>query len=198
MLAHHDAAADPRAMQQRYLCFALFDRRSGLLRGSLDGVDHDALYRAVRVGLANDDGRARGALGTVYKNLSYDEIEPLLPAILEAVATPAPSGIMFADGIRLSGLELLAQYHHEEALDLFVDVMGVDRWGSKDRVTKCLKILQTYGGAAKPLLPQLAEIEKEYQGSDKPPEPQLKLLQETIAMIEADNNPPTLRSLGDK
>ncbi len=196
MLADHDADYDPRAMQQRYLCFALFDRRSGMLRGSLEGIDHEALYRAVRVGLVNDDGRARGTLGSVYKNLSYDEIEPLLPAIIEAVATPAPSGIMFADGIRLAGLELLAQYHHEEALEHFVNVMGVERWGQGDRVLKCLKILQTYGGAAKSLLPQLAEIEKEYLAKDKAPEAQLKLLRETMAIIEADQDPPVLRTVG--
>ncbi len=196
MLADYDADRDPRAMQQRYLCFALFDRRSGMLRGSLEGVDREALYRAVRGGLANEDGRARGALGTVYKNLDYDEIEPLLPAIVEAVAAPAPSGIMFADGIRIAGLELLAQYHHEEGLDYFIDVMGVDRWGQGDRVLKCLKILQQYGGAAKTLLPQLAEIEKEYLAKDKTPREQLKLLRETMAMIEADRNPPELRSVG--
>ncbi len=196
MLAHHDSENDPRAMQQRYLCFALFDRRSGLLRGSLEGIDHEALYGAVRTGLANDDGRARGTLGSVYKNLSYEELEPLLPAIIEAVATPAPSGIMFADGIRLAGLELLAQYHHKEALEHFVNVMGVERWGQGDRVLKCLKILQNYGGAAHSLLPQLAEIEKEYLAKDKAPEPQLKLLRETIAMIKADQDPPGLRSIG--
>jgi hypothetical protein len=133
----------------------------------------------------------------VYKNLSYEEIKPLLPAILEAVATPAPSGIMFADGIRISGLELLAQYHHEEGLDHFVDVMGVDRWGQGNRVDRCLKILQSYGGAAKPVLPQLAEIEKAYEAKDKPPQEQLDLLRETMAMIEADRDPPELRSLGE-
>ena len=196
MLALRDPERDPRAMQQRYLCFALFDRRTGMLRSSLEGVDREALYRAVRSGLANEDGRARGALGTVYQNLSYEEIEPLLPAILEAVATPAPSGIMFADGIRLSGLELLAKYHHKEGLDHFIDVMGIDRWGQGDRVPKCLKILQNYGGAAKPLLPALAEIEKQFSAEKKPPQPQTDLLRETMAMIEADQEPPVLREFG--
>jgi hypothetical protein len=198
MLADLDSVRDPRAMQQRYLCFALFDQSDGLLRGSLEGVDREDLYRAVRVGLANEDGRARGALGTVYRNLSYEEIEPLWPAIIEAVAKPAPSGIMFADGIRLSGLELLAKYHHKEGLDYFFDVMGIDRWGQGSRVTRCLKILQSYGGAAKPLLPQLLEIEQQYLAKKTPPEPQLRLLQETIALIEADDSPPKLRSFGGR
>ena len=32
----------------------------------------------MRVGLSNEDGRARGSLESVFKNLSYEEIEPLL------------------------------------------------------------------------------------------------------------------------
>jgi len=193
MLANHDTENDPRGMQQRYLCFALFDRRGGLLRGSLDGVDRDALFAAVRTGLANEDGRARGTIGTVYKNLSYEEIKPLLPTILKAVSSPAPSGIMFADGIRLSGLEILARNHHEEGLDHFVSVIGTDRWGSGNRVPKCLEILQLYGGAAKPLLPQLKEIEKQLLAKNNPDQKQISLIRETMEKIESDRNPPELR-----
>ena len=47
MLAEHDVETDPRGMQQRYLCFALFDQRSGMLARSLDGVDRQLLYTAV-------------------------------------------------------------------------------------------------------------------------------------------------------
>ena len=84
-----------------------------MLGRSLEGVDREALYVAVGAGLGNEDGRARGALSSVYKNLAYEEIEPLLPVIHQAVVAPAPSGIMFADGIRLSGLEILAQHRIE-------------------------------------------------------------------------------------
>ncbi|MFP6762671.1 MAG: DUF6288 domain-containing protein, partial [Planctomycetaceae bacterium] len=70
MLASGPSEADPRGMLQRYLCFALFNNRSGLLRGSLTGVDRNALYTAVRAGLRNEDGRARGTLAAVYRNLT--------------------------------------------------------------------------------------------------------------------------------
>lgn len=195
LLATHDTELDPRGMQQRYLCFALFDRRNGLLRGSLDGVDREALFAAVRTGLANEDGRARGAIGTVYKNLSYEEIRPLLPAIVDAVAAPAPSGIMFADGIRLSGLELLAQNHHAEGLEHFVDVLGVDRWGRGNRLPRCLKILQSYGGAAESLLPQLEEMEKQLLADRNPKQAEIELLRETMNVIRTDRNPPELRTV---
>ena len=190
MLAKYDKQADPRGMQQRYLCFALFDRRSGLLKGSLEGVDHQALFAAVRAGLRNEDGRARGTLATVYKTLSYEEIESLLPAIHRAVVEPSPSGIMFADGIRLSGLEILAQHKIKEAMPLCLGVMELDRWGSKKRIPKCLNALQLYGGAATELLPKLESLKG--QMKDAKLEEKLK---QTIAAIASDSNSPTLRSL---
>ncbi len=109
-LAKVKSEDDPRGTEQRYLCFSLFDRRGGLISKSLDGVDRDLLLEAVRIGLQNEDGRARSSLGTVYQNLTYEEIKPLLPSIHRATVEPAPSGIMFASGIRISGVELLAKH----------------------------------------------------------------------------------------
>ncbi len=197
MLAAADRESDPRDMQQRYLCFALFNNRGGMLTRSLDGVDRDALYAAVRAGLGNEDGRARGALASVYRNLTYEEIEPLLPAIHQAVVEPAASGVMFADGIRLSGLEILAKHRIREGVSLCLDVMGVDRWGKKNRIIRCLKILQTYGGAAKPVLPRLAQLEKDLLNhkESKSLQAEIDLLRQTVARIKNDKRPPSLRSL---
>ena len=115
LLAQVNPQGDPRGMQQRYLSFALFDR-GGMLSRSLEGVDREALYQAVRAGLKNQDGRARGSLGSVYKQLSAEEIRPLLPAIHQAIIEPAPSGEMFADSIRVEGLRLLARHRIEEGI----------------------------------------------------------------------------------
>jgi len=190
MLVNYDDKADPRGMQQRYLCFALFDQRGGLLKGSLAGVDHEALYDAVAAGLGNEDGRARGVLASVYRNLSYAEIEPLLPAIYQAVAEPAPSGIMFADGIRLSGLEILARHKIKEGMPLCLEVLELDRWGAKNRIPKCLKALQLYGAAAQDCVPELEKLEGQLKDENLD-----KLLRQTIVNITADSNPPKLRSL---
>jgi hypothetical protein len=89
-----------------------------MLKKSLDGVDLDLLRKAVAAGLQNQDGRARGEIGHIYQQLSYEELKPLLPAIHEAIVKPSPSGIMFADGIRLSGLELLATHRIREGMEL--------------------------------------------------------------------------------
>lgn len=150
---------DPRAMEQRYLCSALFGT---MLKRSLDGVDRDLLRKAVVAGLQNQDGRARGEIGGVYQQLSYEDIKPLLPAIREAIVTQAPSGEMFASGIRLSGVELLAKHRIREGMTLCLQVMEIDKWGKKDRIGRCLKIMAMYGGAAKPMLPQLRQLEKDF------------------------------------
>jgi len=198
-LTKSDPKNDPRNMEQRYLCFALFAGRQGLLRKSLEGVDRELLTKAVRAGLRNEDGRARGALGSVYDNLSFEEIKPLLPAIHRAVVEPAPSGIMFADGIRLSGLDLLAKHRIREGMGLCLDIMDIERWGKRSRISRCLKALQAYGGAAKSVLPRLAALEKQLldHWEAKGLQPQIDLVRQTVAAIKADKNPPKLHSLGD-
>ena len=197
MLAAGPTQTDPRGMQQRYLMFALFDQRSGLLKRSLVGVDREALYEAVRAGLRNEDGRARSAIETVYRQLSYEEIEPLLPAIHQAVVNPAPSGIMFADGIRLSGLGVLAKQRIAEGMPLCIDTIEIDRWGMDNRIKKCLETLQIYGGAAKPLLPRLEELETKLRThrDAKKFQAHIGLLGKTIMVIRSDSNPPELRPL---
>ena len=200
-LAKGPTDLDPRAMEQRFLCFVLFDRRSGLLNRSLDGVDRNALYEAVRAGLGNEDGRARGSIESVYRNLSYDEIEPLLPAIYEAVAELAPSGMMFADGIRVSGLKLLAKHKIAEALPLCIEMMELDRWGSDNRINGCLQALQEYSTSAKELVPKLRPLQDHLNAkrnkNDKIKK-QIEMLSKTIALISADSPPPQLRSLRPK
>ena len=158
MLAKEPSKTDPRGMEQRYLSFAIFGQ---MLRKSIDGVDRDLLRKAVRAGLRNQDGRSRGSVGGIYQQLTYEEIKPLLPAIHEAIVVPAPSGIMFASGVRLQGIAILAKHRIREGMPLCIQIMEIDKWGKKSRITKCLETLGTYGAAAKPVLPQLRQLERD-------------------------------------
>jgi hypothetical protein len=151
-------AEDPRGMEQRYLCFNVFGK---MMKKSLGNVDKTLLLKAVSAGLKNQDGRARGDIGGIYQQLSYEEIKPLLPAIREAIFTPAPSGEMFAAGIRLSGLDLFAKHKIKEGMELCFVVLELDKWGKGDRVPRCLKALGAYGAAAKPMIPRLHQLEKD-------------------------------------
>ena len=196
--AERDPEADPRGMQQRYLCFAVFDPREGLLGRSLGAVDREALREAIRIGLLNEDGRARGAVGSVYRHLSFRELQPLLPEILAAVAEPAPSGIMFADEVRVAGLRVLARHGIAEGLPLCLEVADPARWGFDGRIGGCLEALRGYGGAARPEIPRLRAIAEDLAGRGWTPDRIEALgIEPLIAEIEADDAPPTLRSIAD-
>lgn len=200
LLAQVDLQNDPRGMQQRYLSFALFDR-GGMLGRSLEGVDRDALYNAVRAGLKNQDGRARGSIGSIYRKLSLDEIRPLLPAIYEAIIEPAPSGEMFADGIRVEGLQLLAQHHIKEGIHaLVLYTRDQNPWNSQIRTPELMKILLSYGSHAKTVIPELTQIANYFENEEKDFPPELMRLKaqsvrETIEAIEASTDKPELIGL---
>jgi len=167
LLAQVDKENDPRGMQQRYLSFALFDE-GGMLSRSLDGVDREALYKAVRAGLKNQDGRARGSIGSVYRNLSAEDIKPLLPAIYQAVIEPAPSGEMFADSIRVEGLRLLAKHRIEEGIRACVKyTRDQNPWDSQERTPELMKILLNYGAHAKSVIPELTRIADYFEKDEK-------------------------------
>jgi len=197
LLAQVDPQNDPRGMQQRYLSFALFDR-GGMLGRSLDGVDREALYKAVRAGLKNQDGRARGSIGSVYRNLSAEDIKPLLPAIYQAIIEPAPSGEMFADSIRVEGLRLLAKHRIKEGISACVNyTRDQNPWDSQERTPELMKILLTYGTNAKSVIPELTKIADYFEKDEKDFPKNLMLMKakcvrETILAIEASTDSPEL------
>ena len=202
LLAQVDPKNDPRGMQQRYLTFALFsgggEHGAGMLSRSLDGVDRELLYRAVRAGLKNQDGRARGNIGSVYRNLSAEEIKPLLPAILQAVVEPAPSGEMFADEIRVEGLRVLAKYRIRDGIDACVKyTRDQNPWSSENRTPKLMEILLSYGAHAKAVIPELTRIADYFEKDEKDFPRNLMLMKakcvrETIRAIEASTDKPEL------
>lgn len=200
LLAQVDEKNDPRGMQQRYLTFALFDS-NGLLGRSLEGVDRPALYKAVEAGLKNQDGRARGSMGSVYRNLSLDEIKPLLPAIHTAIVQPAPSGEMFADTIRLEGLRVLAQHHIEEGMSAIVKyTRDQNPWASQERTPEIMKVLLGYGSHAKAVIPELEKIANYFEKEEPDFPKNLGLrkansLRDTIKAIEASTDAPQLIKL---
>jgi hypothetical protein len=156
---------DPREFTQRYIGYALFYPggamgKPGMFAKSIKDVDQQKLYAAAERLLKNDDGRARGTVTSVYKQLDYDQIKPLLPAIYDSIKYQSPSGEMFASGVRLRGLDLFAQYRIKEGMPLCIEVMDIDKWGKHARIPACLDTLETYGAAAKAVLPQLRDLEK--------------------------------------
>mgnify|MGYP002621913404 CR=1 FL=1 len=202
-LARGATKDDPRGMEQRYLSFALFNSRGGLLGNSLEGVDRELLMKAVRAGLHNQDGRARGSFSSVYVNLSFDELKPLLPAIHEAIVKPAPSGIMFSDMIQTAGLELFTKHHIDEGIELLAAYVRHQKpHASEHRIGVILDMLKSYGAHARRVIPEL-EDHIRYFENDEPDFPKHLSLQkaqavrDAIATIKASTDKPDLVSLKD-
>ena len=176
---------DPRGMEHRYLAFALFNRCGGLVGRSLKGVNRELLMQAVRVGLQNQDGRARGSFASVY----------------QAIAEKAPSGIKFASEIRMSGLELFAKHKINEGIGLLVDyAINQKAHASEKRIVKVMETLKSYGTHGRRILPQLRAAAIHFdQGEKNYPhhlsQGKAKLVRETIKTIETSTYNPALISL---
>ena len=191
---------DPRAMEQRYLCGAVFEKMLTDAK-KLEGVDRDQLRTAIARGLQNQDGHARSKVSRIYARLTFEEIQPLLPAIRDAIVRPAPSGEMFADGVRLAGLKLLAAHHIEEGIAACADYVRTQNpWASQERIREILPILLQYGAHAQRAVPQLREA-VEYFEQREPDFPKKLSLQkaadvrEAIVKIEASTDRPELKQL---
>jgi hypothetical protein len=196
--------ADPRGRVQGKLAESLFSPSPGqrepksILADSLEGADRTLLLAAIKTLLQNEDGRIRGLLNRVYSKLEPKDVAALLPDIVEAIRKPAPSGEMFADGIRLAGLDLLSALRIREGMDLAVDLMEPDRWGQGNRIPRCAAALGRYGSQAKAFLPRLREIRESIIQKDRKEKEKnatAVALEKCIAAIETVTIAPELRSL---
>ena len=196
---------DPRGFQRRGLAFSLFYPRGalggdGLLAKSLDGVDRALLYPAIRGVATTDDGRARGCLRSAYQSLTLNDVRALAPDIVKSIAEKAPSGEMFAGGVRLAGVKLLAGYHIEEGIALAFTAMDWRNWGAGERIAVCLDALKEYGAHALPVLKQMDHDWNVDEPTAKSLKPQIDRVRAMIQAAQNDNNPPkliSLKELGD-
>jgi hypothetical protein len=197
LLPQVDPKNDPRGMQQRFLTVAIFDRRGPMFK-LLATADPNALGKAVRAGLQNEDGHARGAVSSIYDTLSLEQIKPLFPAIYQAVVTPAPSGEMFADDVRVAGLRILAKHRVKEGINACVKyTMSQNQWSSENRTPEIMAILLTYGTHAKPFIPELKKTANFFEKDEKDFPAHLMVIKancvrETIRAIEASSETPKL------
>jgi hypothetical protein len=106
---------------------------------------------------------------------------------------------MFASGIRLAGVDLLAKHHIEEGMPLCIEIMEIQKWGKRDRISRCLKTLGRYGAAAKRMLPQLRQLEEALRAHREARglQPQIDQLRSLIQEIENATDSVQLRSIDD-
>ena len=202
MAAQGPTAEDPRGMEQRFLVKSLFNPKGGLLGKSLDGVDRELLYEAVRSGLRNEDGHARGAFSSVYANLTLTELKPLLPVIHRAILEKSPSGEMFDGQIQAAGLDLFSRHHISEGIELTAEYLYLQKpHGSDGRMATLLGMLKRYGVHAQRAIPRLEKVIDYFENEEKEFPHKLSLqkaekVREAIREIRKATDKPELRELG--
>ena len=193
---------DPIQLTHGELADALF---KGLLRNSIKGLDPELLYPAIRAIAHNADAMARGHLGHVFADLlTLEDVQALGPDILAAVKTRAPADTMFGNEIRMGGLKALAKYHFKEGIEAGVILAKTQGGhGSEKRTKEIMKLVVSYGSAAREAIPALKELivhfndECKAGGFPKGPINQQRLdaVEEAIKAIEAAKTQPELRTL---
>ncbi|MGV3532699.1 MAG: DUF6288 domain-containing protein, partial [Chthoniobacteraceae bacterium] len=195
--------ADPRRHTALAASLALFESYPGvrapksILEDSLEGVDRAQLYPALQSLLQHEDSIARGTAARSYRNLTDEDAVVLLPTIVKAIEGLAPSNEMFADGVRLSGLDLLSRLRIREGMGLCVSTIEPERWGERNRSNDCLGYLQRYGAHAKAMLPKLREIRTYLVTVKNVSAENMKRFDERLAAIESSTELPTLVNLKD-
>ena len=193
---------DPIQLTHGELAAALFQ---GLLRDSVEGVDPELLYPAIRAISRNADGMARATLRDILENrLSVEDVQALGPDILAAVKTRCPADTMFGNEIRMGGFKALTKYHFQEGIEagvIFAKTQGGH--GSESRTGEIMKELMSYGTAAREAVPGLKEVIVQFNAQCKKGEfpagelndRRVTAVEEAIQAIEAATMQPELRSI---
>lgn len=124
-------------------------------------VDRKLLTPAMKSWLANPNGGVRSTASKFYKYASEKDLETLWPDIYYSTKYAAPSGVMFAGGVRADGLEIIAKNRFKEGIDLSLDYLYLAGWGKYTRPPAAFNALSYYGSAMKPYLEEMRT--KEYE-----------------------------------
>jgi hypothetical protein len=135
--------------------------------------------------------------------LSAEDMKILGPDILAAVENSCPADTMFSTGIRMSGTKVLTKYHFEEGIAAAVGLAKTQGGhGSENRTGEIMKMVTSYGSAAKPQIPALRELiasfnteveRREFPGGELNNQ-RVGAVEEAIKTIDAAKGHPPLRS----
>ena len=162
-LALKHSPNDPRKVLQNAIGEALFyggraqPARGLIAEHGLPDEHRHLLIPLVKEILTNENGRVRGVMAKwVYPKLTESERAQLWGYIYKASHRIAPSGIMFASGVRTVGLTLMSEHGVSEGLDLAAWYLRYQKGhGSHQRIPNALKAIEGYGVHAKRIIPML-------------------------------------------
>jgi hypothetical protein len=136
-------AEDPLHMGHSKLAMLLFN---DVLSGSLDGVDRNLLYPAIRAVAETPVGKGRSALQSTYENLTYDDVLALSETIVDSIVYRAPADVMFLHGVRAGGMTALHKYDIAEGVPAGMLYAENTYWNGDNRI-QAFERLGAYGGS---------------------------------------------------
>jgi len=148
---------DPQCKLDLAISAAL--RRSLFVKADMmKSVDRSLLIPAIKNLLTAPNGGARSNTAQCYKHLSETDLKQLWGDIFYATRYQAPSGSMFAGGVRAHGLNLMVEKRVKEGITVGVDwVLRQEGWGNSGR-KKSIPTLLRYGGALKDFVNEIDEV----------------------------------------
>jgi len=150
----------------------------------LKDVDRKLLYAFVDEISKDPSARVRGCGVYVFTHFTRKDVAVKAQAIYDCSRELAPNYAMFGDLPRNFGLEVMARFRIEEGLALCFQTLDLSMWGQGRRIENRLRILQTYGGAARSVLPDVKDLRWKVKSGEH-----RELLEQTIALIEKDKDP---------
>jgi hypothetical protein len=126
-----------------------------------------------------------------------------VPVILAAVESPSAAATMFNKVVRMAGLKVFAKYHLKEGMTAAVGLAKTQGGhGSETRTGEIMKIIASYGTAAKLQIPALKEVivmfDKDSAAGASPPslnKDRVGAVVDAIQSIESATTQPELRSI---
>ena len=171
-LAVQQDPADPTGKLKKELSSVFF--RSGAHHKSIfhsvgiENIPQEPMINAIRELLTMTNGRGRGNVGFIYKQLPTEVLDLLWKDIRKASLDLAPSGIMFASDVRVFGLAAMATHGKKEGLGDSVNYLRYQKGhASEIRIKDVLKIIvEEYGPHAKTMIPKLEKIATYFDGGE--------------------------------
>jgi len=148
------------------------------------GVDRELLYTYVRKIAKDPSARVRGCGVYVFRHFTRRDLAVMAQVVYDCSRELPGNYAMFADMPRNYGMELLVRFRVAEGLQVCMQTFELSRWGLSVRFGNRLRVLQAYGAAAKPHLPQLRQMRSRFKAGE-----QRELLEQTIAAIEKAAGP---------
>ena len=94
----------------------------------------------------------------MYDKLNESDLKQLWGDIYYVSKNQAPSGVMFATGVRTNGIKVMAKNGVMEGIDLGMEIIRQQGWGRKSRVMGGFSAMQYYGKSISKFFPELEKV----------------------------------------